>query len=234
MGGVIKIINFILFWGLLGLATMGFGLLLFLPYYWLVFVGGDARVEKANQKLQSTLMKDETVIASGLEKRLFALFGRRVMVAITSSRLIQIRRSQLGGFDMKDYQWKDLHDAQMSENIIPNIFGAKLVLIARTGNRDIGIDGLPSDVASAIYSHAQAQEQEWEEKNRIRDLEEKRAMSGASVVNVGGQSGASGASGGDKGDMFASLEKAKQLFDSGAISDAEYQELKAKIISKGA
>jgi len=234
MGGVIKIITFILFWGLLGLATWGFGLLLFLPYYWLVFVGGDARVEKANQKLQSTLIKDETVIASGLQKRLFALFGRRDMVAITSSRLIQISRSQLGGFDMKDYQWKDLHDAQMSENIIPNIFGAKLVLIAGSGNRDISIDGLPSDVASAIYSYAQAQEQEWEEKNRIRDLEEKRAMSGAYVVNVGGQSGGSGASGGDKGDMFASLEKAKQLFDSGVISDAEYQELKAKIISKGA
>ena len=175
-------------------------------------------------------MKDEAVIASGLQQRLFALFSRRELVAITSSRLIEIRRSRLGGFDMKDYQWKDLHDARMSENIIPNIFGAKLELVVRSGNNDIEIDGLPSAVASTIYSHAQAQEQEWEEKNRIRDLEEKRAMSGASVVNVGGK----GTPTSEEGDLFTSLEKAKKLFDTGVISDAEYQELKAKIISKGA
>ena len=51
---------------------------------------------------------------------------------------------------MKDYQWKDLHDANMSENIIPNIFGAKLDLVVRSGSEDITIDGLPSEVASTI------------------------------------------------------------------------------------
>lgn len=230
MGGVIKIIQFIAIWVLIAVGTQGYGLILFPLYYWLVFVGGEARVQKAQAKLQSILMKDEAVIASGLQQRLFALFTRRMLVAITSSRLIEIRRSRLGGFDMKDYQWKDLHDAVMSENIIPNIFGAKLELVVRSGNEDITIDGLQSSVASTIYSHAQTQEQDWEEKNRIRDLEEKRAMSGASVVNVGGQ----GAPKSDEGDLFASLEKAKKLFDTGVISDAEYQELKAKIISKGA
>ena len=191
---------------------------------------GEARAQKAHLKLQSTLMKDEIVIASGLQQRLFALFSRRMLVAITNSRLIEIRRSLLGGFRMEDYQWKDLRDASISENIIPNIFGAKLDLIVRSGSGNIAIDGLPSPVASTIYSHAQAQEQEWEEKNRIRDLEEKRAMSGASVVNVGGQ----GLPKSDEGDLFASLEKAKKLFDTGVISDAEYQELKSKIISKAA
>jgi hypothetical protein len=230
MGGVIKIIQFIVVWGFIAIGTRGYGLILFPLYYWLVFVGGEARFQKAQAKLQSILMKDEIVVASGLQQRLFALFTRRMLVAITSSRLIEIRRSLLGGFDMKDYQWKDLRDAHMSENIIPNIFGAKLELVVRSGNEDITINGLPSSIASTIYSHAQAQEQEWEEKNRIRDLEEKRAMSGASVVNVSGQ----GASKSEEGDLFASLEKAKKLFDNGVISDAEYQELKAKIISKGA
>ncbi len=55
-------------------------------------------------------------------------------------------------------------------------------------------------------------------------------MSGASVVNVGGQSLRKS----DERDLFASLEKAKKLFDTGVISDAEYQELKSKIISKAA
>jgi hypothetical protein len=88
---------------------------------------------------------------------------------------------------------------------------------------------LPSPIASTIYSHAQAQEQEWEEKNRIRDLEEKRASSGAAVLYVGGY----GSQRQDDGDVFVQLEKAKRLFDTVAISDAEYQELKAKFFSKG-
>ena len=33
---------------------------------------------------------------------------------------------------------------------------------------------------------------------------------------------------------FEKLQKAKALFDSGAISDAEYQELKSKILSGAA
>jgi hypothetical protein len=229
MGGVKKLFQFILIWILLLVCTVGVGVLLIPLYYWLVFVGGDTRIDKAQQKLQSTLMKDETVIVSGLQQRLFALFSRRQLIAITSSRLIEINRARLGGFEMRDYQWKDLRDATMAENIIPNVFGAKLDLISRAGARNISIDGLPSPVASRIYSHAQAQEQEWEEKNRIRDLEEKRASSGASVLNVGGY----GNQRQDEGDMFVQLEKAKRLFDTGVISDSEYQELKAKIISKG-
>lgn len=211
------------------MCTVGVGLLLIPLYYWLVFVGGAARVEKAQQKLQSTLMNGETVLASGLQQRLFALFSRRQLVAITSSRLIEIDRSVLGGFAMRDYQWKDLRDVTISENIIPNVFGAKLELVSRSGTGNITIDGLPSPIASTIYSHAQAQEQEWEEKNRIRDLEERRASSGGAVLNVGGY----GNQRQDEGDMFVQLEKAKRLFDAGAISDSEYQELKAKIISKG-
>jgi hypothetical protein len=193
-------------------------------------VGGAAREQKALLKLQSTLIKDEAVITSGIQKRIFSLFSRRILIAISSSRLIEIRRSRLGGFDMKDYQWKDLRDAQMSENIIPNFFGAKINFVAKQNAKTITIDGLPSDVASAIYSYAQAQEHEWEEKNRVRDLEEKRAISGSSMVTVGGQATTSGNS---QGNMLESLEKAKKLFDSGAINDVEYQELKAKIINKG-
>ena len=230
MGGVGKIFQFVVIWALLIFPTFGIGLILVPVYYWLVFVGGPAREQKALQKLQSTLIKEETVIASGIQRRVFGLFSRRILIAITASRLIEINRSILGGFDMKDYQWKDLRDAQMSENIIPNFFGAKLNFVANQQSKSITIDGLPSDVASSIYAFAQAKDHEWEEKNRIRDLEEKRAISGSSVVTVGTQSGGSSP---DQGDMLASLEKAKKLFDTGAINDVEYQELKAKIISKG-
>lgn len=160
--------------------------------------------------------------------RVHALFSRRELIAITSSRLIQIRRSILGGFNMKDYQWKDLKDVQLSENTIPGLSGSKLVFLSNAGGRPIVIDGVPTAVATEIYSFAQGKEQEWEEKNRIRDLEERRAASGATVVSMGNTDN-NRSSNGDG--IFEKLQKAKALFDSGAISDAEYQELKSKLLS---
>lgn len=228
MGGVAQIAIFLAVWIVFIVVTAGFGLLLIPVYYWFVFVGGNERAEKANQKLASALMKGETVVAKGLQKRPFALLSRRQIAAITSSRLILVKRSILGGFSMKDHQWKDLHDAQLSENIFPGFFGSKLGFVSmRSG---FSIDGIPSATAAEIYSHAQAQEQEWEEKNRVRALEEKRAASGGAYVNVGTNQSSTG----HVDAIFEKLEKAKELFDSGAISDAEYQELKSKILSKGA
>lgn len=228
MGGVKNILVFIALWAIFIFVTMGFGLLFIPVYYWLVFVGSDERAKKANQKLQSALMKGESVVATGLQKRPFALLSRREITAITSSRLILVKRSILGGFSMKDHQWKDLHDAQLAENIFPNFFGSKLNFVANRSG--FVIDGIPSMIASDIYSHAQAQEQEWEEKNRVRSLEEMRASSGGAFVNVGATPNAS--SGVDE--IFDKLQKAKSLFDTGAINDSEYQELKSKILSKSA
>ena len=63
MGGVIKIIQFIFVWCVIAIGTAGYGLILFPLYYWLVFVGGDARVQKAQDKA-SFMLQD------GLKKTL--------------------------------------------------------------------------------------------------------------------------------------------------------------------
>ena len=128
---------------------------------------------------------------------------------------------------MRDYQWKDLHDAKLSENTLPNICGSRIEFHVGKNQSSLVIDGIESSIASSIYVYAQSQEQEWEEKRRIRDLEEKRAASGGTILNAGGSAGQGNASG------FDDLEKAKKLFDSGAISDAEYNELKSKILNRG-
>ena len=235
MIGLIKIISFILTWAILLIVPIGFGLeafaaavVFFAFYCWMVFFGGSARAQKAQTKLQGALIKGEAVVATGIQMRVHALFTRRELIAITSSRLIQIKRSILGGFNMKDYQWKDLKDVQLSENTIPALSGSKLVFHTQPAGRPIVIDGVPSAVATEIYSFAQGKEQEWEEKNRIRDLEDRRAASGAPVVSMGNAEGNRAAS---TDGIFEKLQKAKALFDSGAISDAEYQELKSKLLS---
>jgi hypothetical protein len=206
------------------------GLLVLAALYWLVVIRGtDERTEKARQKLQATLMKDEKVISSAIQNRIASLFKRRELIAITNSRFVSINRSLFGGFTMRDYQWKDLQDVKLSENILPGIFGSSLRFVTGMDSTGLHIDGIPSDVASAIYTHAQSEGQAWEEKRRIRELEERRAASGGVHVH----SGAPGAAGvPPAGSILEEIARAKALLDAGAISDAEFQEIKAKVLSR--
>lgn len=203
-------------------------LLLVLPlaaWIGLVFPGAPARGDKARATLARTLMTGETIVAEALQHRAFALFRRRTAVAITSSRVVAIQRGLLGGFRMADMQWKDLRDVRIEENILEGICGSNLAFDSLAGG-GIAVPGVPSGPASEMYAKAQYEEQAWEEKRRIRGLEESRAASGG--VSIGG-----GPGGGEAPDrMVEEIRKAKELLDSGAVSDAEFQEMKAKILGR--
>ncbi len=205
--------------------------------YWAVVVrGSEARKSIALDKLASTLMTSEQRLADAIQLRLCALTSRRLVVAATSSRVIVIERPLLGGFTMEDYQWKDLHDATLSENVLPNLFGSRLSFaIRRDGQEQIeGLvvaDGLEQRVASRLYTAAQDQEQAWEEKRRVRTMEEARASSGG--ITLGGYP-ANGGAGTAAVSALDELERAKKLLDSGVISDVEFNEIKSKILSRQA
>ena len=206
--------------------------------YWaLVVRGGDRRKEIAIEKLNSTLMASEQKLGEAIEHRICALLSRRLLIAATNSRIILLRRPLLGGFTMKDYQWKDVHDAALSENVLPNAFGSRLsVAIRRDGDGStedhLVIDGIERRAASVIYATAQEQEQAWEEKRRVRSMEEQRASSGG--ITVSGSPAALGGAGDGRGSALDELERAKNLLDAGAISDAEFNEIKSKILSRQA
>lgn len=221
----------IIFLVLLALFSLPFTLGLWIPIYlFAVFFGGHQRIKKAQEKLENTLMQGESLVMQGIQKRPFALQTRRKLVGITNSRVILISRGLFGGFTMKDFQWKDLHDAKISENVLPNLCGSNLSFSAI--NQSISVPGVENTAAMSIYKKAQAEEQAWEEKRRIRSLEERRAASGGVIVNTG-QANSDYVSGG-KGStsITEEIEKAKRLFDSGAINDVEFQEIKSKILSK--
>ena len=60
---------------------------------------------------------------------------------------------------MRDFQWKDLKDAQVSENVLPSFCGSTLTF---KGNY-MRIEVFPSlEIASKSYKHAQQEEQAWE------------------------------------------------------------------------
>ena len=241
MLGVVEILKAIGVW--LAVALVAYGaslspvgawawLLLALPFAaWigLVFVGSPARAAKAEATLQRTLMSGESVIASALQHRAFAFFRRRAAIAITSSRIVTVRRGLLGGFKMADMQWKDLKDVRLEENMLEGLCGANLEFDSLVlGYAGIVVPGVPTATASEMYAKAQYEEQAWEEKRRIRALEESRAASGG--VTIGAQGGGLGEQGTDR--MVEEIRKAKELLDAGAVSDAEFQEMKAKILGR--
>ena len=211
-------------------------ILIILPiYYLLVFRDSKQRKRKAMEKLNDTLMKDEKIIHKGIDKRPFALFSRRSIIAVTNSRIINLKRGLLGGYQMLDYQWKDLEDAQISENVLPDYCGSTL----RFSFFNLSPIEVYPDVktASDIYKVAQLQEQAWEEKRRIRVMEETRAQAGGiSIGNAAAPSPTGLSSSNDKSmstsDIADELIKIKDLLDKGILSDVEFQEMKSKILSR--
>ena len=192
----------------------------------------DSGLKSALTHLESILVKDEVLQAWAAQRRLFALTHRRLLIAATNNRLIALTRGPIGGFEYTDLRWQDLKEARVSVGV----FGATLRLVAERSSdlasaenpvQTLVYAGLHPGQAQAVYRICQAQDQAWREKRRIREIEELRARAGG--VQVMG--GAAPAHAGAPGDVMQRLEQARQMLDAKLISDAEYEAIKAKILT---
>ena len=198
--------------------------------------GEDARIEQAYRQMESLLIPGEKIEAFAVQRRLFALKHRRIVVAATTGRFIGMERHLFGGFRPITVRWQGLKDVQLHVGT----FGADLI-IAALSSPDLAVSGvahalsftgLRKTEAEAVYRLCQANEQAWREKRRIRELEELRAKSGGIQLGAGNVSpGATPTSGEDANDPVKKLERAKQMLAKGLISDSEYESLKARIVS---
>ena len=84
----------------------------------------DLHLNKALEHLKSVLVAGETLDAWAVQRKLFALTHRRILIAATSGRFIKIKRGLFGGFDMTDFRWQDLGDAKIKVGI----FGADIFM----------------------------------------------------------------------------------------------------------
>jgi len=193
----------------------------------------DDRLDKALEHLNSVLIPGETLEAWAIQRRLFALTSRRILIAATSGRFIKIKRGLIGGYDMTDFRWQDLGETRIKVGI----FGADITMktsslsdlaIAEEPSQVLVLTGFRKVQAEKIYRLAQTQEQSWREKRRIRELEELRAKSGG--VTIGNTQGSQQA-GNTSEDATAKLLQAKQMLDNKLITDSEYESIKARIIS---
>ena len=193
-------------------------------------------LQRPLEYLRSVLIPTETLEAWAVQHRLFALSHRRVLVAATSGRLIMITRHLISGFDVSDIRWQDLEEVTLRVGI----FAADLAIRAgkasdlasqgSTGSRRLDFLGLRKSQAQAVYRICQAQDQAWREKRRVRELEELRARSGGIQVSSSPTPMTSGAAGGGS-EAVRRLQDAKQMLDARLITDAEYEAIKAKIVS---
>jgi hypothetical protein len=192
-----------------------------------------AGLDRPLAELRSVLIPGETLEAWAIQRRLFALSHRRLLIAATSGRLVVLVRRLLAGFDVSTIRWQDLEEVTLSVGVI----GADLALRAGKatdlaslgvqGSQRVEFRGLRKEQAQAVYRICQAQDQAWREKRRVRELEELRARSGGIQL----MSGAAPATGTPDGDAVRRLREAKQLLDAKLITDAEYEAIKAKIVS---
>jgi Bacterial PH domain len=193
----------------------------------------EAGVEKPLAELRSVLIPGETLDAWAVQRRVFALTHRRVLIAATSGRLIVLTRKLLGGFDVATIRWQDLEEVTLHVGIVSANLAVRagkatdLASLASQGAQMVQFEGLRKEQAQAVYRICQGQDQAWREKRRVRELEELRARSGGIQVSGGGL----GQAGAAEGDSVRRLQEAKQLLDAKLITDAEYEAIKAKIVS---
>jgi hypothetical protein len=210
----------------------------------------DFRIQKAIDHLNSILVEGESLIAVAEQHRLFTIFPiltgggtqffikRRDLIAVTTGRFIRMKRNLLGGYSLSDLRWQDIDEASFYRGI----FAADLTITKYTST-DITIDknesmlyfklvGFDIEKTQEIYKYIQKQEQEWREKRRIRGLEELRAKSGGINGSVSPQGFVSSTETNSTRSVSERLAELKKMYDQQLISDSEYQNLKAKIISE--
>jgi len=197
----------------------------------------DAGLQRALESLRSILIPGEQLEACALQLRLFALVRQRMIVGATSGRLIAITRGLFGGFDPQDIRWQDLHDVSLRVGVFAatlsvSVFASADLASAEKGVRTLAFAGLRKTDAQAVYRVCQANAQAWREKRRVRDLEELRAKSGG-IQLAGGSGGTPAAppADGDGRSPAARLARAKDMLAEGLLSDADYEQIKARILA---
>jgi hypothetical protein len=185
--------------------------------------------------VQSLLIPGERLECHAIQHRLFALTHRRLVVGATSGRLIAVQRGLISGFTTQDVRWQDLRDAQLQVGI----FGATLTVTADPGEdlagahgntRALRFGGLRKEEAKEVYRACQAQEQAWREKRRVRELEEMRAKSGG--VHLGAMPGSVATGEEAARSPQARLQRAREMLEDGLLTDAEYEQVKARILGE--
>lgn len=198
-------------------------------------------VEKVYLRLVDLLNSGEEIIYIAVQKKpIVNLFPD--CVALTNKRILFFTPANLGlTIKFIDFVWKDIVDVYTKEEIIGAIFSVKT-----TNGAEMGVDYLPKVQARKLYQYAQERKEAEREARRQRELEEKRAESGAvqledltrmtaqppAAPEVKETAQAPVLQETPKPDeLTEKLKKLKMLFDNGLISQEEYNHKKLDLLN---
>lgn len=181
-----------------------------------VLGANQATIRSIIRGVEQILTRDEQITAIAVQHKLTGL--KPDAIVLTNRRCIAYRPGLLK-VSFEDALWREVENVHLDEGVL----SAKLVVELANEQRLI-VDRLSKEHARRIYALAQEKEQEAAEVRRQRTLEEERAKSGGVIV------GPSAVSGQTTGTM-AKLTELKALFDAQLITDEEYQQKRAQILS---
>jgi hypothetical protein len=185
--------------------------------------------------LSSVLTAGESIVAVAEQNVINSPFKKDTAV-VTTRRFMIYRPKLFGRMELQDFIWQDVTDIQVGTSLL----GAEITISAKRREPDGTVrakngkvDGLDKQAALRVYAAAQQFEEEWREKNRVRQMEEERARSGG--VYLHGPTGPHAGSGTGVSQV-ASVEqrllKLRELHEKHLITDAEYESRKTQIISE--
>jgi hypothetical protein len=201
-------------------------------------------VEKVYSRLVDLLTTGEEILYIAVQKKpIVNLFPD--CIALTNKRILFFTPANFGlSIKFVDFVWKDVVDVYTKEEIIGAVFSAKT-----TVGTEMGVDYLPKVQARKLYQYAQERKEAEREARRLRELEEKRAGSGALNIDhaaqatyqpvVSQQPFAAPAplpapiiqEEPKKDELTEKLKRLKTLFESGLISQEEYNNKKLELLS---
>jgi hypothetical protein len=183
----------------------------------------DAAIQSVAAEVARIMTSHEEIVYIA-RQNLMALSTSPDSVVATTNRVIFYRPSILGQASFQDFLWQDVERVEVIQGMLSSRF-----LVETVEGEQIELGELDKEQAKRLYGYCQQMEQEWREKRRIREIEEARARSGGIVI--GGMAGVGGAPG-EREDAVQKLARAKAMLDQSLISEAEYDSLKAKILSE--
>lgn len=182
-----------------------------------------AAVRKIVAKVSDLLTSGESIEYVCVQKKpVVTIFPDAII--LTNRRFI-LARPKLTGFTFDDFQWRQVHDIHLSEQML----GATISCVIVGGKR-VQLDSIPKKQARRVYAYAQQVEEHMIEERRERSMEEKRAAAGGVVIqNAVGNPQLQQSS---QDDPMAQLSKLKQMHDAGLIDAGEFESKKAEILSR--
>lgn len=183
------------------------------------------------EQVSKILTPGEEILYVALQNAMAVTIRPDAAVA-TTNRFILYRPHLLGRVHFDDFHWQDVKNVRMNQGVLSTVMTVELL-----DGRTSSLGELDKDQAKRLYSFCQQYEQEWREKRRVREMEEQRARSGGIYMPppqgaAPAAAAGTGAAGTAGEDSVSKLARAKQMLDQKLISEAEYETLKAKIISE--